>query len=165
MFSCRELQGKAHPAGALVPSFFCLCHGLICNPIFGFAVVRTGHGTAWTMEGRNLPAIATVIGYGYYWLSGMIVSELATHRQWLPCRVSPRVRVRIRQRGTGFNDCTRSNWQCCTRATQTGSGGDENRGKLRCRYPPQSACWSWLEWFVIFVRPDPSAANTHISFC
>jgi len=103
MFSCRELQGKAHPAGALVPGFLCLCHGLICNPIFGSAVARTGHGTAWTMEGRNLPAIATVIGCGFYWLSGMIMSEPTTHRQCLPCRVSPCVRVRIRLREQGFN--------------------------------------------------------------
>jgi hypothetical protein len=74
MFSCRELQGKAHPAGALVPGFFCLCDGLICNPIFGSAVTRTGQGTAWTMERRNLPATAKGRGYGYYWLSGMIMA-------------------------------------------------------------------------------------------
>ncbi len=105
MFRCRELPGKAHPAGAHVPGSFCLYHGLICNPIFGSAVAQTGYGTAWTMEGRNIPGgPATVVGYGFYWLSGMIMSEPAAHRQCLPCRVSPRVRVRIRQREKGFND-------------------------------------------------------------
>jgi len=116
MFICRELQGKAHPAGALVPGFLCLCHGLISNPIFGFAVARTGQGTAWTMDGSNFPGHATVRGCGYYWLSGMIMSEPAAHLQCLPCRVSPRVRVRIRQREQGFNHTVK-----CTRVSK---GGD-----------------------------------------
>jgi len=74
MFRCLELQGKAHPAGTREPGSFCRCHGLICNPIFGFAVVHTGTGTAWTMEGTNLPGTATLIGYAFYWLSGMIMA-------------------------------------------------------------------------------------------
>ncbi len=102
LLGCSVAAGKAHAAGARVPESFCLCHGLICNPIFGSAVVRTGTGTVWTMEGRNLPAIATVIGYGFYWLSGMIMSEPAAQRQCLLCWVPPRVRVRIRQRDQGF---------------------------------------------------------------
>ncbi len=96
LLGCSVAVGKAHPAGAPVPGSFCRCHGLICNPIFGVAVARTGQGTAWTMEGRNFPGGPdTVIAYGFYWLSGMIVAEPAEHLQCLLCRVSPRVRVRI----------------------------------------------------------------------
>ncbi len=69
-----HLVAKAHHAGALMPCFVCLCHGLICHPIFGFAVARTGQGTVWTMEGRSPPATATGRGWGCYWLRGMVMA-------------------------------------------------------------------------------------------